>query len=301
MGIWRTLGQIRIIRVKKNAYCITTGSEKLARKLLEESLWNIKGYCFSVRHWPKYHSLDDIATNRAIFWIQAHGIPLNQITVGNGRKLGNILGSVIECEDPLVAGNRGFLRIRVDFDTSKPLATFVQLPRPGSSPSKIRLKYENLKSFCFNCGRLGHLITSCRHRMHPLLKQMRVVYDHSLVAEPWQKPIFTQTPIPLEFPYAPMPGIFRRGSSHGGPSNSLNSRDPQSSDRDLSQWSTMEKDGSVLSAASNMDGSLSCQVMQRPKYTNQVPSLWNPDAHGAMFRNGSLTRAIGGINLNAER
>ncbi|KAL6218515.1 hypothetical protein ACLB2K_011725 [Fragaria x ananassa] len=49
-SIWRTLGHIRIIRVKPNTYSLTVGFEKLARKLLLESPWNVKGYCFTIRH-----------------------------------------------------------------------------------------------------------------------------------------------------------------------------------------------------------------------------------------------------------
>ncbi|KAL6130092.1 hypothetical protein ACLB2K_068473 [Fragaria x ananassa] len=108
LGSWKALGQIRIVRVKKNDYVVTVGSEQLAGKLLEDSPWNVKGYCFSM-------------------------------TVNNGRKLGNMLGSVIDVEDPAITGNMGYLHLRVDFDIKCPLATFVRLPRSGSSYSKIRL------------------------------------------------------------------------------------------------------------------------------------------------------------------
>ncbi|KAL6209858.1 hypothetical protein ACLB2K_020797 [Fragaria x ananassa] len=154
MGMWKALGQIRIVRVKMNTYCLSVGLEKLASKLLNDSLWSVKGLCFTIKHWPRYQSIDAIITHRATYWIQGHGVPWNQINKSNGRKLGCILGSVMEVEDPVVTGNRGYLRIRVDFDTRNPLATFIQLPRPGMSMSEVRLEYEGLKNFCFKCGRV---------------------------------------------------------------------------------------------------------------------------------------------------
>lgn len=87
LAIWRNLGQIRIIRAKKNVYTIRVGSEKLASRLIEGGPWNVKGFCFSILHWPLYHSVDDIEPNRATFWIQAHGIPREMLTQANGRKL----------------------------------------------------------------------------------------------------------------------------------------------------------------------------------------------------------------------
>lgn len=192
------------MRAKKNIYSIRVGSESLARRLIEGGPWNVKGLCFTIRHWPLYHSVDDIEPSRATYWIQAHGIPREMLSKANGRKLGLMLGSVLEVEDPAVVGIRGYLRLRIDFDACKPLSTSCLLPCQQTT-KKIRLKYENLKNFCFRCGRLGHMISVCNYHVNPLLIKLGVVYDHSLVAEAVQKPAFTLPHHPLEFPYIPAP------------------------------------------------------------------------------------------------
>ncbi|KAL6185134.1 hypothetical protein ACLB2K_041269 [Fragaria x ananassa] len=53
-----------------------------------------------LRLWPNHHSFEEIETCRATCWIQAHGIPPELMTKNNGRKLGEMLGSVLEVEDP---------------------------------------------------------------------------------------------------------------------------------------------------------------------------------------------------------
>ncbi|PRQ53151.1 hypothetical protein RchiOBHm_Chr2g0163321 [Rosa chinensis] len=68
MGIWKSIGQIRIIRVKMNTYCLTVGSEKLAKKLLEDSPWCVKGFCFSIRQWPRYHSWGSTGSTLSWQW-----------------------------------------------------------------------------------------------------------------------------------------------------------------------------------------------------------------------------------------
>lgn len=162
--------------------------------------WNVKGFCFSIRHWPLYQSIDDIEPNRATYWIHAHGIPREMLSIANGRKLGSLLGSVIDVEDPSLVGNRGFLRLRINFDAHKPLATSCFLPyRAGTK--KIRLQYELLKSFCHHCGRLGHMKSVCNYQVHPTLLRLGVVYDHTLVAEVVQRPAHTMPYHPREFPY----------------------------------------------------------------------------------------------------
>ncbi|KAL6187324.1 hypothetical protein ACLB2K_038724 [Fragaria x ananassa] len=107
MGMWKALGQIRIVRVKMNTYCLSVGSEKLANKLLNDSPWSVTELCFTIKHWPRYQSIDEIITHRATYWIQGHGVPWNQINKSNGRKLGCILGSVMEVETPSLQATRG--------------------------------------------------------------------------------------------------------------------------------------------------------------------------------------------------
>ncbi|KAK9922366.1 hypothetical protein M0R45_030833 [Rubus argutus] len=121
--IWK---QIRIIWAKKNIYSIRVGSEKLARRLIECGPWNVKGFCFTIRHWPLYHSVDDIEPTRATDWIQAHGIPREMLSVSNGRKLGSMLGSVIEVEDPAKV-NPILIKLGVVYDQSL-VADAVQKP-----------------------------------------------------------------------------------------------------------------------------------------------------------------------------
>lgn len=95
LGLWKNIGQIRIVRAKKNVYSITVGSEKLARRLIDGSPWNVKGYCFSLRNWPLHLSIDDIEPTCSTYWIQAHGIPRDMLSVSNGRKLGALGASCV--------------------------------------------------------------------------------------------------------------------------------------------------------------------------------------------------------------
>ncbi|RXH85805.1 hypothetical protein DVH24_014400 [Malus domestica] len=77
---WNKMGVVRVLRAKENICASTVGEEEVARKLLEGNPWFVKDYTFFVKLWPSYHSLDDIEADRAIYWIQAHGIPRSHCT-----------------------------------------------------------------------------------------------------------------------------------------------------------------------------------------------------------------------------
>lgn len=93
----------------------------------------------------------------AIYWVYAHDILMNYCTVKNARRLEARLGAVLEVEDSLETGFRGFLWIRVDFDATKPLLTSFSVPFPRLGSYNIRLYYEGLQIVCYICGSLGRL------------------------------------------------------------------------------------------------------------------------------------------------
>ncbi|BFG29571.1 hypothetical protein CerSpe_158450 [Prunus speciosa] len=137
----------------------------MANKIIEEGPWSVMGFCFSGRRWPSNLAIEEAPTHMVAYWIQVHGIPLNLMSTGNAREIGEKLVTVLEVEDPWNNGPRGFLRIHTLIDTTKPLAAGFWLPRPEGPYTWAELKYEKLSDFCFDCGRLGHIQKGCK--FHP--------------------------------------------------------------------------------------------------------------------------------------
>ncbi|CAB4303126.1 unnamed protein product [Prunus armeniaca] len=97
--VWNNIRAVKVTKANENVYAITLGEEVVARQLLDDNPWFVKGFSFSVKHWPLYCSLDDIVTDRAIYWVQAHGIPRNICSTKNARMLGARVRSVLKVED----------------------------------------------------------------------------------------------------------------------------------------------------------------------------------------------------------
>lgn len=115
---WNNMGEVKVSKAKPNVYAITVGKEDVAHWLLDGSPWIVKRYTLTAKPWPLYCSLDDIEANIMVFWVHAHGMPINLCTRKNARTLRGIIGSVLEVED---SAETGFKHFKVDMDASRTL------------------------------------------------------------------------------------------------------------------------------------------------------------------------------------
>ncbi|BFG20599.1 hypothetical protein CerSpe_068730 [Prunus speciosa] len=136
-----------------------------------------------------------------------HGLPRNLCTAKNARALGSRIGSVLEVEDNFETGFRGFLRIKVDMDVSKPIPSGFTMPCPSTGKRVIQLKYEGLRDFCFRCGRLGHS-HGCSLPVNHRLEVENLQYSANM-----RVPLMSLTStllFPLRRPLTRVPDVFDR-------------------------------------------------------------------------------------------
>ena len=76
-------------------------------------------------------------------------------------------------------GFRGFLRMHIDIDASKPLPPGLSMSCQVKVRRKIRLSYEGLKDFYMRCGRLGHS-RDCLLNPNPRLEMDGLKYDDGM-------------------------------------------------------------------------------------------------------------------------
>lgn len=77
----------------------------------------------------------------------------------NVRRLASKIGEFKEFEDPARA--RGFLRVKIAINTSKPLTIWCWLPSDNDNETWIEFRYKRLQDFCYRCGRIGHSNIKC--------------------------------------------------------------------------------------------------------------------------------------------
>lgn len=77
-------------------------------------------------------------------------------------EVGNFIGKYVEsCNRNYNSGWKEYLRVRVQIDLTKPLKRRMKVRKSGDEWQWINFKYENVLSFCFICGILGHSEKFC--------------------------------------------------------------------------------------------------------------------------------------------
>lgn len=106
----------------KKIFSSTVEDAAVGQRLMARSPWSIMGCSFSIHIWPSESRLQDVPLHLLSFWIQIHGLALGQMTLTNAKMIGEQIGSILAIKDPhSTDGWRGFLRIRIQFNTRNPL------------------------------------------------------------------------------------------------------------------------------------------------------------------------------------
>ncbi|PKI36128.1 hypothetical protein CRG98_043480 [Punica granatum] len=125
--------------------------------------WNTKN---RVTIAPKKYTddLQEVAFDSVTFWIQIRGIPPEMLSTENINKLAEFAGNVIEIDwkdTPTLPKWYVTPRALVRVPVAQPLCPGQFINRKSSSATWVCFKYEHLKTFCYDCGLLGHDQNHC--------------------------------------------------------------------------------------------------------------------------------------------
>jgi hypothetical protein len=141
----------------------TVHDPSLVPKIMDSGTWNVKGALLVLQPWPQYLTYDEVNLNSCVFWVQVHGLPLQNMTTVNAIKIGKFIGTVLGVENGELLGIicNHHLRIKVSIDITQPLVPGFLLPRQGRSSIWVKFLYERLADYCSLCGLIGHRKNFC--------------------------------------------------------------------------------------------------------------------------------------------
>jgi hypothetical protein len=136
------------------------------------NVWNVNGSLLAIQVWKPSATIMDLPLFEVPFWIQIHGLPLQNMTIKNAIAIGKGLGQFMKVEDNSgeTMAFRSYLKVLVSIDVHKPLIFGFNFNRGDGSHCWVGLKYERLDVYCTDCGKIGHHQTSCLARLvekHP--------------------------------------------------------------------------------------------------------------------------------------
>jgi hypothetical protein len=158
--------------LRPNKFLFKFSKKEHLSRIQKFSTWNVNGSLLTLQQWSPKATMDELSSNLSPFWIQIHGLPLENMTIKNAVAIGKGIGEFLKVDD--IEGDsitfRSYLRILVDINVQKPLKPGFYFQRDKEEPSWISFRYERLDFYCTLCGKIGHQYTYCRtptNEQHP--------------------------------------------------------------------------------------------------------------------------------------
>ncbi|CAA0816704.1 Unknown protein [Striga hermonthica] len=142
-------------------------------KILEGKTWNFGGQYLLLKPWNSENNEFNEEDEKIKIWVQILNLPLHWISAETWVKLGRLLGKTLDVQVPGIGNYHGQnLKILFELPLSDPIlrGTFIKM---GEDKKWVDLRYENIQSFYFYCGVIGHCDRSCAKKKEDIDKNER--------------------------------------------------------------------------------------------------------------------------------
>ncbi|KAK9290190.1 hypothetical protein L1049_008356 [Liquidambar formosana] len=258
-GIWRPQGPLSLVDLGYDYYLVRLSNHADYSHSLEDGPWFVGEHYLSVRRWEPEFKPSSAQISFVAVWARVPELPIEFFDPGILQQIGILLGQPIRIDTATSTMARGrYARICVQIDITQPLVHHILI---GSFRQTVT--YENLPSFCFSCGRVGHVKDHCPQSTSTVTSTTQ---DSSVDVTSEQSP---HPPVVTTDTYGPWMLVTRRRSKNrpnptGQPSK--NSTPVQGS----SSKTTVPSDTGPSSAFSSLP-------ISRPnKISTSQPPTWHP-------------------------
>ncbi|XP_042954583.1 uncharacterized protein LOC122290994 [Carya illinoinensis] len=158
---WKVEGQTSFKNLGSNRFLIEFQNSKDKERVMVARPWSFDRSLVCLFNCEGCLAPKDIAFNEEPFWLQLHDLHFAGMNKTMGEKLGAAAGTVLSVDvDANGMAWGSFLRVKVLVNILKPLTRgrFITM---GEKRFWIPFKYERLPMFCFHCGAIKHLGSSC--------------------------------------------------------------------------------------------------------------------------------------------
>lgn len=164
-SIWHPVSSFKIRELGVNVYQFIFDNQADKIQILNGIAWSFDSQFLILKPWVEGTDFLQERFHKIHLWVQIWNLPTHWLSAEIGFKFSNIFGAVLDVLIPEGGSKNGcHLKILTEVDLNKPLLRGTKL-RFQSQTVWVNFKYEKLASFCFYCGRVGHMEKSCSIRI----------------------------------------------------------------------------------------------------------------------------------------
>lgn len=166
-GIWCKPVGLKIGELEGKKFQIQMEKEEDLQRALKGIPWLIRNSWLILHHWERNIDIQTLDFSHVPLWIQFWGLPLHCKSITMGKEMGSQLGTVLDVGLYEFAENAKTVKVKVNFNVQNPIRAGMYIGNDKYGISWIDFRFENLPSFCFGCGLVGHNIENCRNPHSP--------------------------------------------------------------------------------------------------------------------------------------
>ncbi|XP_030489697.2 uncharacterized protein LOC115706250 [Cannabis sativa] len=183
--LWQPGRGMYVKELENNLYLFQFYHEVDIERVKEGSPWTFDRVPLLFERLKQGKNPRSVPLNRIDFWVQLHNLTTGFMSETVIRGLGNYLGEYVKSDPNNFVGVwRDYLRIRVKINVTQPLKRKKKLIKQGGLSCHALFKYEDLPTFCFICGVLGHSERFCDRLFDTPYDQLDKPYGLEMKAPP---------------------------------------------------------------------------------------------------------------------
>ncbi|XP_062104231.1 uncharacterized protein At4g02000-like [Humulus lupulus] len=162
---WKPGKGVFIKELDNNRFLFQFYHELDIKRVVEGSPWYFNRKALIISRMTQEGNPRCIALDTLDLWIQVHDLPIGFMTTTVLKAIGNYIGVFVDaCPKNFMGIWRDYMRIRVRLELTKPLKRKMRIRQSATEWVWVNFKYENIPTFCFVCGLLGHSERFCPRR-----------------------------------------------------------------------------------------------------------------------------------------
>lgn len=161
-ALWKPGMGVYIKELEINLFLFQFYHEVDIKRVMDGCPWSFNRRALIMSRMKEGDNPRNIDLNTMDLWVQIYDLKAGFMTERIIKEVGNYIGTFVSsCPSNFVGVWRDFLRVRVTVNVTKPLKRRMKIRKAGDEWFWINFKYENVPTFCFICGLLGHSDKFC--------------------------------------------------------------------------------------------------------------------------------------------